>query len=460
MEGIDLDEVVAEQLAIRTEFNVETARRAHVERNQRVHRMAIVGERNRHVALPREIVSPAHVIQPLRLDADMLHTAQLGGIEVSEAMRAAVAAKELRRGPAVLAHLGGRATERLEAQNGGGEFFQLARQLRHDHDHMAHAKALGHEAARWFAWQRRTCDDGCAIYLTYLLGAAILDSKEISDVRTVRTPLPQRGSGLRFRRGPRLGQRSLCPHCGVVDRSGPLKGKSTRIGVYKCYACRKPFTVKVGTILESSHAKLHIWLQAMFLLCSSKKGISSHQLHRTLGVTLKTAWFMTRRIREAMCEGKLPGGIGGEGKFVEADEIYVGGKTKNRAYAEKLSRHEPVVALVERKGRVASFHVPNLNPTNLKPILKEHISPKSDLRTDESGVYTEIGKSFASHEAVSHSAKKYSRGDAHTNTAEGYFSVPKRGIYGVYQSRQRAAFEEVFMRVRFPLQRACRTRGG
>jgi transposase-like protein len=224
----------------------------------------------------------------------------------------------------------------------------------------------------------------------------------------------------------------VCPHCGVVGRSGALKGKSTRIGVYKCYACRKPFTVKVGTIFEASHVKLHIWLQAMFLLCSSKKGMSTHQLHRTLGVTLKTAWFMTHRIREAMREGRLPGGMGGEGKFVEADETYVGGKAKNRAYAKELPRHEPVVALVERKGRVASFHVPNVNATNMKPIIKEQISAKSHLRTDESPVYLEPGKSFASHETVNHSAKEYVRGDAYTNTVERYFSILKRGIYGVY----------------------------
>jgi transposase-like protein len=209
----------------------------------------------------------------------------------------------------------------------------------------------------------------------------------------------------------------LCPHCGVFDRSGLLKGKSTRIGLYKCYACRKPFTVKVGTIFEASHVKLHVWLQAMFLLCSSKKGISSNQLHRILGVTLKTAWFMSHRIREAMREGKLPGGLGGEGKFVEADETYVGGKAKNRAYAKELPRHEPVVALVERNGRVASFHVPNVNATNLKPIIKEQISPQSHLRTDET---------------VNHSAKEYVRGDAYTNTVEGYFSILKRGVYGVY----------------------------
>jgi transposase-like protein len=223
----------------------------------------------------------------------------------------------------------------------------------------------------------------------------------------------------------------VCPHCGVFDKSGALKGKSTRIGVYKCYACRKPFTVKVGTIFEASHIKLHIWLQAMFLLCSSKKGISSNQLHRTLNVTLKTAWFMSHRIREAMREGKLPGGMGGEGKFVEADETYVGGKAKNRAYKAPPAK-EAVISLVERKGRVASFHVANVNAANLKPILVEQISPKSHLRTDESALYYKIGEGFASHRTVNHSAEEYVRGDAHTNTVEGYFSILKRGIVGVY----------------------------
>lgn len=223
----------------------------------------------------------------------------------------------------------------------------------------------------------------------------------------------------------------ICPHCGAIGESGPLRGKSTRIGVYKCYACRKPFTVKVGTIFESSHIKLHIWLQAIFLLCSSKKGISSNQLHRILGVTLKTAWFMSHRIREAMRDGKLPGGLGGEGSFVEADETYVGGKAKNRAYKPPPPK-EAVIALVERKGRVSSFHVADVNAANLKPILADQISAKSHLRTDESGVYWEAGEGFASHQTVNHSAKEYVRGDAHTNTVEGYFSILKRGIIGVY----------------------------
>jgi transposase-like protein len=223
----------------------------------------------------------------------------------------------------------------------------------------------------------------------------------------------------------------VCPHCGVFDKSGALKGKSTRIGVYKCYACRKPFTVKVGTIFEASHVKLHIWLQAMFLLCSSKKGISSNQLHRTLGVTLKTAWFMSHRIREAMREGKLPGSMGGNGKFVEADETYVGGKAKNRAYKVPPPK-EAVMALVERGGKVRSHHVKEVTAATLKPILADAIAKDTHFRTDESGVYYKIGESFTTHLTVNHSIKEYVRGDAHTNTVEGYFSIFKRGIYGVY----------------------------
>jgi transposase-like protein len=116
----------------------------------------------------------------------------------------------------------------------------------------------------------------------------------------------------------------VCPHCGTIGEATLLKGKSTRPGLWKCRPCRKPFTVRMGTLFESSHIPLHVWLQAIYLLCSSKKGISTRQLHRTLGGSLKTAWFLTHRIREAMREGTLPGGLGGEGKFVEADETYVG----------------------------------------------------------------------------------------------------------------------------------------
>ena len=225
-----------------------------------------------------------------------------------------------------------------------------------------------------------------------------------------------------------------CPHCGIIDKSGPLKGKSTRIGVYKCYACRKPFTVKVGTVFESSHVKLHVWLQAMHLLCSSKKGMSTHQLHRVLGVTLQTAWFLSHRIREAMMDLHInnAGPLGGDGVFVEADETFVGGRARNRAYRNPAPK-KAVVALVERHGRVRSQHVPEVNAANLRPILEAGVNKASHLRTDESGVYWKVGEQFASHKTVIHAQKEYVRGDASTNAAENFFSVLKRGIYGIYQ---------------------------
>jgi transposase-like protein len=223
----------------------------------------------------------------------------------------------------------------------------------------------------------------------------------------------------------------VCPKCGCIGRSRRLGGKSSRMGVWKCYDCRKQFTVKVGTVFEQSHVPLHKWFQATHLLCASKKGMSSNQLHRILGVTLKTAWFMTMRIREAMREGKIPAMLGGEGKFVEADETFTGGKAKNRAYKSPPPK-EAVMALVERGGKVRSFHVPEVTATTLKPIIVDAIAKDSHFRTDESGVYWGVGEQFASHTTVIHSIGEYVRGDAHTNTIEGYFSILKRGIYGVY----------------------------
>lgn len=224
-----------------------------------------------------------------------------------------------------------------------------------------------------------------------------------------------------------------CPHCGCMERIGKLKGKSTRIGVYKCYECRKPFTVKVGTIFEDSHVPLHIWLQAIHLMCASKKGISSNQLHRTLGVTLKTAWFMSHRIREAMApHGGLPP-LGGEGKTVEADETYIGNKGKQAPGARGWSHKEKVLSLVERGGKVRSHHVNAVNANTLRPILNAQIAAESRLMTDEARVYIPLGKAFASHDVLNHSIGEYVRGDAHTNTIEGYFSIFKRGMKGVYQ---------------------------
>jgi transposase-like protein len=228
----------------------------------------------------------------------------------------------------------------------------------------------------------------------------------------------------------------VCPHCGGVGRTYPLNGVKdkkgrVRLGLKKCGQCRGQFTVRKNTVFESSHVPLHIWFQATFLMCSSKKGVSSNQLHRTLGVTLKTAWFMSHRLREAMRVLKMDP-IGGAGRFVEADETFVGGKARNRAYREPPPK-EAVMALVERGGKVASHHVPNVTAATLKPIIAEALSTDSHFRTDESGVYWGIGEQFASHRIVVHSANEYVRGDAHTNTVEGYFSILKRGIYGVYQ---------------------------
>jgi transposase-like protein len=222
-----------------------------------------------------------------------------------------------------------------------------------------------------------------------------------------------------------------CPHCGSFDTVAPLGGKSMGPGWYWCNKCREKFTVRVGSVLERSHIPMHKWMLAFRFMASSKKGMSAHQLHRMLGIPYKTAWFMAHRIREAMRPSD-DGPIGGEGKTVEADETYVGGKAKNRAYAKTLPPHEAVVSLVERGGKVRSCHVADVTAKTLKPILVDVIAKDTNLRTDQSPVYTEIGANFASHETVNHSIKEYVRGDAHTNTVEGYFSILKRGIYGTY----------------------------
>jgi transposase-like protein len=236
----------------------------------------------------------------------------------------------------------------------------------------------------------------------------------------------------------------VCPHCGVKDKSGPLGGKSTRIGTYKCYSCRKPFTVKVGTIFESSHVKLHIWLQAIFLLCASKKGISANQLHRVLGVTLKTAWFMSHRIREAMADKKT-GPLGGMGKIVEADETYFGKVAKPRTettsgrpftggkYGRGVANKMTVVSLVERGGSVRSFHVGSADRQTVASIVVKNVSRETKLHTDESRLYTGADGHVSEHKRVRHADGEYVRGDVHTNTVEGYFGIFKRGMKGVYQ---------------------------
>jgi transposase-like protein len=226
----------------------------------------------------------------------------------------------------------------------------------------------------------------------------------------------------------------VCPHCGVIGEAGRLQGKSTRPGLWKCYACRKPFTVRMRSVFESSHVPLRVWLQAIYLMCSSKKGISTRQLQRTFGCGLKTAWFLSHRIRECMKEGRdmFTPPIGGAGHTVEVDETYVGRKAGSRAF-EPPAKKQAVMALVQRGGKVRSFHVPNVTANNLRPIIGRHIHQDSRFISDEAATYTMIGWNFASSDFVTHSAKEYVRGDVYTNTVEGYFSILKRGIYGVYQ---------------------------
>jgi transposase-like protein len=224
----------------------------------------------------------------------------------------------------------------------------------------------------------------------------------------------------------------VCPHCGCVENIGKLKGKSTRPGLYKCYNCRKPFTVKIGTIFEDSHVPLRLWLQAIYLISSSKKGFSANQLSRTLGVTLKTAWFMGHRIRLAM-EVEYPEMMKG---IIEADECYVGGKGKGlgKKHCGRGTLKAPVVALVERGGRVKSQHVDRVTSANLKGIIRENVETTSTIMTDDFYLYRGLNKEFYAHKVINHSKKIYSKpGGIHTNTIEGYFSILKRGIIGVYQ---------------------------
>ena len=234
--------------------------------------------------------------------------------------------------------------------------------------------------------------------------------------------------------------RIICPHCRASGRvfriesqtKGNGKRKGARPGLLFCGDCRKQFSVTVGTVFEDSKIPLHKWVLATHLLCSSKKGISSHQLHRILGVTYKTAWFMTHRIRKAMEPDYFNAkALGGNGP-VEADETFVGkkrGVKKHKGYAHKHA----VLSLVERGGEVRPFHVPSVSAKTLKPYLKYHIDPDAHLMTDDAGQYRILGPEFAQHDVVAHSNDEYVRGEAHTNTLESFFSILKRGLIGVYQ---------------------------
>ncbi len=231
----------------------------------------------------------------------------------------------------------------------------------------------------------------------------------------------------------------ICPHCGVVGQGTLVKGKSHRPGMYQCNACLKPFTVTVGSVMESSHVPLRKWALAFRLMAASKKGVSAHQLMRMLGLgSYRSAWFLAHRVREAMAE-RDPEPLGGKGKTVEIDETFIGkpdqtfvsgkGWQGKRGTATKRK----VLTMVERGGRAVSVKVEDLTVQTLKTVIGKHVVLDSTLNTDEAQFYKPIGKRFGDHQAVNHGDGEYSRGVTTTNTVEGFFGIFKRGMTGVYQ---------------------------
>lgn len=243
--------------------------------------------------------------------------------------------------------------------------------------------------------------------------------------------------GIRWPNGP------ICGHCGETEKRYSTK----RAGRYRCGnpACKKDYTVTTGTVMESSHVPLHKWMMGFYLESSSKKGFSAHQLHRALGVTYKTAWFMHHRIMEAMRQGGLDlPPMGGSGRVVEADETYFGNIESTKMSTNPTSGYKrykgrgpgskrAIVTLVERGGKVRTFHVPRADKATVAKIVTDNIHHESRLHTDESRLYFGADQFFAQHETVRHSAYEYARGDVNTNSAEGYFSIFKRGMRGIYQ---------------------------
>jgi transposase-like protein len=235
----------------------------------------------------------------------------------------------------------------------------------------------------------------------------------------------------------------VCPHCGSLTATG-LRGEAHRPGVYQCNDCREQFTVTVKTVFERSKLPLTKWLAALFLMTGSKKGISAHQIHRTLKISYKSAWFMMHRLREAMRQGDLVPPMGGSGEIVEVDETYFG-KQAGHAKGKRQGHMNAVLSLVTRGGGSRTFHVDGTRIADIAPVIRENISRESKLMTDTASWYTQIGKGFARHDTINHTDDEYVRytnavqfpsGEPytiHTNTVEGFFSIFKRGMKGVYQ---------------------------
>ncbi len=246
-------------------------------------------------------------------------------------------------------------------------------------------------------------------------------------------------------------QGPVCHHCGNMGKHYALKGVRSkaskknpegveRHGLYKCAACKKQFTVRMGTIFEESHLPLRKWLQAIHLMCSSKKGISAHQLHRVLECTYKTAWFLAHRIREAMRSDTLTP-MGGEGKTVEIDETYIGRVAGVPKQMGGTAHKNVVLTLVERGGEARSFHIDNASKANISRIMRANIAKETALMTDTASPYKVVGSEFASHDKINHTINEYGRTVMRkgklvrvtTNTVEGFYSIFKRGMKGVYQ---------------------------
>jgi transposase-like protein len=225
----------------------------------------------------------------------------------------------------------------------------------------------------------------------------------------------------------------VCPHCGSTgDDVTALQGKKHRPGVYQCNGCREQFTVTVKTVFERSKIPLSKWLAALFMLTASKKGVSAHQIHRSLGISYKSSWFMMHRLREALRQGDFAAPMGGSGEVVEVDETYYG-KQAGHAKGKRQGHMNAVLTLVTRGGEARTFHVDGTRIADLAPVLRANLAREAKIMTDTAGWYTALGKEFANHETINHTIDEYVRGHVHTNTVEGFFSIFKRGMKGVYQ---------------------------